>query len=136
MKDCVIEIYVRENSEEKSLLYKTRGYRRDVFVKVREKFYRITVVSYTYLKQLLQNQYRLDKLYYPEANLIIVKSVTAKNIVATVLKQVELHYFDTLMACQVQNGTVMYPLDAQTKADYAEQKWPICVPVTQLIRLY
>lgn len=77
MTDHTIEIYVRDNSEENDLLCKTRGYRRDVFVKIGEQFYQMTVFSYAYLKQFLQNQYRLEKVYCLEANLLVVESVTA-----------------------------------------------------------
>lgn len=136
MTDHTIEIHVRDNSEENDLLCKTRGYRRDVFVKIGEQFYQMTVFSYAYLKQFLQNQYRLETVYCLEANLLVVESVTAENIVATVLKQAELHYFDALKACQIENGTIIYPLDAQTKAEYLARNWETSIPVDRLIRLY
>ena len=36
-----IEIYAEDNSSTKNLLYKTRGYRRDIYVKIQDKFYKI-----------------------------------------------------------------------------------------------
>ena len=85
-----IEIYLEDNSKTKNLLYKNRWYRRDVYVKIQDRFYKMNVFSFTYLKQFLKNQYELEKIYSMEANLLIVKSLSIKEINATILKETQI----------------------------------------------
>ena len=131
-----IEIYVKDNSQEKNLLCKARGYRRDIFVKVNENFYKMNVFSFTYLKQYLQNQYELEKVYCIEPNLLIVRSVSKKNIIDTILKQAQNFYFDEIKKCKVANGLILFPLDDNTRKIYLTNKWPISIPIDELVRLY
>ena len=50
----------------------------------------MNVFSFTYLKQFLKNQYELEKIYSMEANLLIVKSLSIKEINATILKETQI----------------------------------------------
>ena len=131
-----IEIYVEDNSKTKNLLYKTRGYRRDIYVKLQDRFYKMNVFSFTYLKQFLKNQYELEKIYSIEANLLIVKSLSIKEIIATILKEAQNHYFDELKECQVKDGEIMYSLDEETKNSYKEENWALSIPINKLNRIY
>ena len=131
-----IEIYVEDNSKTKDLLYKTRGYRRDIYVKLQDRFYKMNVFSFTYLKQFLKNQYEFEKIYCIEANLLIVKSLSIKEIIATILKEAQNYYFDELKECQVKDGEIVYSLDEKTKNSYKEENWALSFPINKLNRIY
>lgn len=131
-----VEIYVEDNTEITNLLYKTKGYRRDVYVKYNNKFYKMTVFSFTCLKQHLKNQYELLGTYRLEPNSIIVKNVSMKNIVPTILDEAKYHYFDRRKECEIIDGEIMYPLDEATKMSFKESNWPISFPINKLIKIY
>lgn len=131
-----IEIYMEDNSKTKNLLYKNRGYRRDIYVKIQDRFYKMNVFSFTYLKQFLKNQYELEKTYSMEVNLLIVKSLSIKEIIATILNETQNHYFDKLKECQIKDGEIVYSLDDETKNSYKEENWALSFPINKLNRIY
>lgn len=135
-ESLTIEIYVEDNTQDKNLLCKTRGFRRDVFVKINNMFYKMSIFSYQYLKQYLQNQYTLDKTYCIESNLSIVRSLTTKNIIASILKQAQNHYFDGIKECIIKDGKILYPLDNLSYDGFVEQNWATSVSIDKLSRLY
>ena len=132
----LIEIYAEDDSKTKNLLYKTRGYRRDIYVKLQDKFYKMNVFSFTYLKQFLQNQYKLNKIYNIGANLLIVKTLSKNEIVATILKEAQNHYFEELKECQLKDGEIIYALDIETKITYQKENLPQSFPISKLKRIY
>lgn len=127
------EVYIAEDTESRNLECKARGYRRDVFVKYKEKFYKMTVFSLISLNQNLKNSYELQKFYFIESNLLVVKKVVKSDIINAVLNQARLNYFDYLRECEVIDGEIMYPLDELTKKTTI---FPISISIKNLIRIY
>ena len=135
-KHIQTEIYVEDNSDTTNLSYRSRGYRRDLYVKHNDKYYKMTVFSYTCLKQQLENQYKLLGRYSLETNLIIVKTLNMEKIVNTILEEAKHHYFDRIKECQVIDGEIIYPLDEATIKCYKEANWPTSFPINKLSRIY
>ncbi len=132
-----IEIFIENNSDEyNDLVENGKEYRKDVYVKYQNKYFKMNVYSSRCLIQSINNRYELEKVYFIDNNLLIVKRVNKKDIINTVIKYAEKNYFDQLKECQVMNNEIMYPLDEVTIQSYKETNWPISIQVDKLVKIY
>jgi len=131
-----IEIYIQDDTFEYTLITRTRGYRFDVYVKYKNKFFRMYVSSRQTFEQLLKINYNNNGFYDSESNLLIVKKVTKENIIQAILKNAELNYFDKIKEWEVIENEIMYPLNEETIASHKKLNLPISIKIDKLIEIY
>ena len=125
-----IEIYVEDDSENANLLYKNKGERKDVYIKHQNKYFKMTVISFTALKKKLNKQFDSKKLYLIDANLIVVKDFTLEEIIFTTLELAKWCYFVDLKECEIKNGNILY-YSSDTEDDTI-----FSFPISELKRIY
>ena len=126
-----IEIYVEDNSEKANLLYKNKGERKDVYIKHQNKYFKMTVISFTALKKKLNKQFDSKKLYIIDANLIVVNKLTIEEIIFNVLELFDKHiFFIKLKECEIKDGNILY-YSSDTEDDTI-----FSFPISELKRIY
>jgi len=131
-----IEIYVEHDSNEDNLLFKQKGYRSDVYVKTKNKFFKMEVFKHNVFFDILKEQYDKLGFFISIPSFLIVKKVTKEDIIHTALKNAELNYFDKIKECEVIGDEIMYPLDEETVKKNKESNLHISVKINKLIEIY
>ncbi len=131
-----IEIYVTDDSEIDNAYWRMKGFRRDIYVKYNNKYYKMQAIEFTVFKADLYDNYERLQIYLYLTHLLIVSKLKKRNIIATILEQAKYHYFDMLKECEVKNGEILYLFSETVKKCYLEENWSISCPISKLIRIY
>jgi len=105
MKD--ISIYFSEDTEVSEYEAINKGYRIDVYVKVRENIFNVSVYTLTRLQQDFQHECEEYGYYHGEPNLILVREANRNEIICTINVLFRQKYFERIMPLECLNVSEM-----------------------------
>ncbi|MBI3511837.1 MAG: hypothetical protein HY064_14340 [Bacteroidetes bacterium] len=103
----VFEIFLKDDDERSEYESLNKGFRNDVYIKVDNKYYNVSVYNIVRLQQDFEEESNSSGYYSMEANLILVNEVTKPEIVFTIQKLVDEKYFHKLKPIDSSNIIVL-----------------------------
>ena len=91
-----LEIYCLNISELDECESVSRGYRSDIFVKIKNDFFRLHVYDITRLKQDFDTEISIYGYFGIEPNIILVSKVNFKHITKTIVNLYKQKYFEEI----------------------------------------
>lgn len=91
-----MKILYENNTELAEYEALSKGYRKDVIVKIGSRKYRVYIITMIRLKQDYDEEMRTAGYYTSEPNTILVDSMEKEEIERTLLKMYQSKYFDRL----------------------------------------
>ncbi|MCL2401093.1 MAG: hypothetical protein FWC90_00475 [Oscillospiraceae bacterium] len=92
-----VEIFFTEDSDLSEYEAINKGYRLDVFVKIHQNIYRVSVYTILRLQQDFETEVMEDIGFYrPDPNLVLVKNSNKDEIIRTINWLVKQEYFSHL----------------------------------------
>jgi len=91
-----IEIFFEEDSDWSELESANKGYRLDVYVKIRQNTYHMSVYTIVRLQQDFETEMTEEGFYLPDPNIVLVENSNKLEIISTINWLVELGYFTHL----------------------------------------
>ncbi|NLW46988.1 MAG: hypothetical protein GXY86_06595 [Firmicutes bacterium] len=91
-----LEVFVLDNSELAEFEAINKGYRNDVYIRKDGKYYQVNVYHILRLQQDFQSEIEDYGYYAIDPNLILVKEVSNKEIIQTIIFLNRQMYFDEI----------------------------------------
>lgn len=96
MGNLNLDIYFSEDSEVAEYEALSKGYRIDVYVKIDENVFNLSVYTLIRLQQDFDTECETYGFYTPDPNIIFVKEVKKNEIITTVNRLFEQKFFEKL----------------------------------------
>lgn len=91
-----IEIILLDTSELAEYEAVSKGYRKDVFVKIDEVYYNLNVYDMVRLKQDFDSEIEIYGYYSSEPNIVLTTDASFQTITQTIIKLYQNGYFQSL----------------------------------------
>ncbi|MCL2200732.1 MAG: hypothetical protein FWB75_02110 [Oscillospiraceae bacterium] len=92
-----VEIFFAEDSEWSEFEAVNKGYRLDVYVKIHQNIYKVSVYSMARLQQDFETEVLDSGFYLPDPNLVLVKDSCTREIIETINWLDKQGYFACMM---------------------------------------
>lgn len=131
-----MNIYVEDNSkniQDESFL---KNYRNDVYVKIDNKFYNVSIITINRLKDEVKETFKNESVYCTPNNLVIVKEVTNDCIIESIKGLYAKNYFIGCKECQIIDNSIVYNLSEEEKKVYEKNSFDITFPINKLEQIF
>ena len=91
-----IEIFFSEDSERSEYEATSKGYRSDVYAKVRNKIYKLNIFTLLRLGQEFEYAMEKEGNYYLDPNIVLVRETNKNEIINTINNLFEQNYFEKI----------------------------------------
>ena len=131
-----MNIYVEDNSKNMQDESFQKNYRNDVYVKIDNKFYNVSIITINRLKDEVKETFKNESVYCTPNNLIIVKEVTNDCIIDSIKVLYHKNYFSGCKECEVDNNQIIYNLSEEVKKVYKNNNFDISFPINKLEQIF
>ena len=131
-----MNIYVEDNSkniQDESFL---KNYRNDVYVKINNKFYNLSIITINRLKDEVKETFKNESVYCTPNNLVIVKEVTNDCIIESIKSLYTKNYLVGCKECEIIDNNIVYNLSEEVKKVYEKNSFDITFPINKLKQIF
>ena len=131
-----MNIYVEDNSKNMQDESFQKNYRNDVYVKIDNKFYNVSIITINRLKDEVKETFKNESVYCTPNNLVIVKEVTNDCIIESIKSLYAKNYFIGCKECEIIDNNIVYNLSEEVKKVYEKNSFDITFPINKLERIF
>ena len=131
-----MNIYVEDNSKNMKDESFQKNYRYDVYVKIENNFYNLSIITIARLKEEVEESFEDGIVFCTPNNLIIVKEVTNDCIIDSIKVLYHKNYFSGCKECEVDNNQIIYNLSEEVKKVYKNNNFDISFPINKLEQIF
>ena len=131
-----MNIYVEDNSKNMQDESFQKNYRNDVYVKIDNKFYNVSIITINRLKDEVKETFKNESVYCTPNNLVIVKEVTNDCIVESIKSLCAKNYFIGCKECEIIDNSIVYNLSEEEKKVYKKNSFDITFPINKLEQIF
>lgn len=131
-----MNIYVEDNSKNMKDESFQKNYRNDVYVKIENNFYNLSIITIARLKEEVEESFEDGIVFCTPNNLIIVKEVTNDCIIDSIKVLYHKNYFSGCKECEVDNNQIIYNLSEEVKKVYKNNNFDISFPINKLEQIF
>lgn len=127
-----MNIYVEDNSKNMKDESFQKNYRNDVYVKIDNNFYNLSIITIARLKQDVEESFENEIVFCTPNNVIIVKEVTNDCIIDSIKALYKKNYFFGCKECVIKDNNIIYNLSEEVKKVYKKNDFDISFPINKL----
>lgn len=127
-----MNIYVEDNSKNMQDESLQKNYRNDVYVKIDNKFYNLSIITIARLKEEVEESFENEIVFCTPNNVIIVKEVTNDCIIDSIKVLYHKNYFSGCKECEINDKNIVYNLSEAVKKVYKKNNFDISFPINKL----
>ncbi len=127
-----MNIYVEDNSKNMQDESFQKNYRNDVYVKIDNNFYNLSIITIARLKQEVEESFENEIVFCTPNNVIIVKEVTNDCIIDSIKVLYKKNYFFGCKECVINDNNIIYNLSEEVKKVYKKNNFDIFFPINKL----
>lgn len=131
-----MNIYVEDNSKNMQDESFQKNYRNDVYVKIDNKFYNVSIITINRLKDEVKETFKNESVYCTPNNLVIVKEVTNDCIIDSIKILFKKNYFSGCKECEIIDNNIVYNLSEEVKRVYKKNSFDITFPINKLKQIF
>lgn len=131
-----MNIYVEDNSKNMQDESFQKNYRNDVYVKIYNKFYNVSIITINRLKDEVKETFKNESVYCTPNNLVIVKEVTNDCIIESIKSLYAKNYFSGCKECEIIDNSIVYNLSEEEKKVYEKNSFDITFPINKLEQIF
>ncbi len=131
-----MNIYVEDNSKNMQDESFQKNYRNDVYVKIDNKFYNVSIITINRLKDEVKETFKNESVYCTPNNLVIVKEVTNDCIIESIKSLYAKNYFFGCKECEIIDNSIVYNLSEEEKKVYEKNSFDITFPINKLEQIF
>ena len=131
-----MNIYVEDNSKNMQDESFQKNYRNDVYVKIDNKFYNVSIITINRLKDEVKETFKNESFYFTPNNLVIVKEVTNDCIIESIKSLYAKNYFVGCKECEIIDNSIVYNLSKEEKKVYEKNSFDITFPINKLEQIF
>lgn len=131
-----MNIYVEDNSKNMQDESFQKNYRNDVYVKIDNKFYNVSIITINRLKDEVKETFKNESVYCTPNNLVIVKEVTNDCIIESIKSLYAKNYFIGCKECEIIDNSIVYNLSEEEKKVYEKNSFDITFPINKLEQIF
>lgn len=131
-----MNIYVEDNSKNMQDESFQKNYRNDVYVKIDNKFYNLSIITINRLKDEVKETLKNESVYCTPNNLVIVKEVTNDCIIESIKSLYAKNYFVGCKECEIIDNNIVYNLSEEEKKVYEKNSFDITFPINKLEQIF
>ena len=131
-----MNIYVEDNSKNMQDESFQKNYRNDVYVKINNKFYNVSIITINRLKDEVKETFKNESVYCTPNNLVIVKEVTKDSIIESIKSLYAKNYFIGCKECEIIDNNIVYNLSEEVKKVYEKNSFDITFPINKLKQIF
>lgn len=131
-----MNIYVEDNSKNMQDEAFQKNYRNDVYVKIENNFYNLSIIIIARLKEEVEGFFENEIVFCTPNNVIIVKEVTNDCIIDTLKVLYHKNYFLGCKKCEINDNHIIYNLSEEAKKVYKKNNFDISFPIKNLERIF
>ena len=120
-----MNIYVEDNSKNMKDESFQKNYRNDVYVKIDNNFYNLSIITIARLKEEVEESFENEIVFCMPNNLIIVKEVTNDCIIDSIKVLYHKNYFSGCKECEINDNKIIYNLSEEVKKVYKKNNFDI-----------
>ena len=126
-----MNIYVEDNSKNMQDESFLKNYRNDVYVKIDNNFYNLSIITINRLKDEVKETFKNESVYRTPNNLVIVKKVTNDCIIDSIKILFKKNYFSGCKECEIIDNNIVYNLSEEVKRVYKKNSFDITFPINK-----
>lgn len=131
-----MNIYVEDNSKNMKDESFQKNYRNDVYVKIDNNFYNLSIITIARLKEEVEESFENEIVFCMPNNLIIVKEVTNDCIIDSIKVLYHKNYFSGCKECEINDNKIIYNLSEEVKKMYKKNNFDISFPINKLEQIF
>ena len=131
-----MNIYVEDNSKNMQDESFQKNYRNDVYVKIDNKFYNVSIITINRLKDEVKETFKNESVYCTPNNLVIVKEVTNDCIIENIKSLYAKNYFVGCKECEIIDNSIVYNLSEEEKKVYEKNSFDITFQINKLEQIF
>ena len=131
-----MNIYVEDNSKNMQEESFQKNYRNDVYVKIDNKFYNVSIITINRLKDEVKETFKNESVYCTPNNLVIVKEVTNDCIIESIKSLYTKNYLVGCKECEIIDNSIVYNLSEEEKKVYEKNSFDITFPINKLKQIF
>lgn len=131
-----MNIYVEDNSKNMKDESFQKNYRNDVYVKIDNNFYNLSIITIARLKEEVEESFENEIVFCMPNNLIIVKEVTNDCIIDSIKVLYHKNYFSGCKECEINDNKIIYNLSEEVKKVYKKNNFNISFPINKLEQIF
>ena len=131
-----MNIYVEDNSKNMKDESFQKNYRNDVYVKIDNNFYNLSIITIARLKEEVEESFENEIVFCMPNNLIIVKEVTNDCIIDSIKVLYNKNYFSGCKECEINDNKIIYNLSEEVKKVYKKNNFDISFPINKLEQIF
>ena len=131
-----MNIYVEDNSKNMKDESFQKNYRNDVYVKIDNTFYNLSIITIARLKEEVEESFENEIVFCMPNNLIIVKEVTNDCIIDSIKVLYHKNYFSGCKECEINDNKIIYNLSEEVKEVYKKNNFDISFPINKLEQIF
>ena len=131
-----MNIYVEDNSKNMQDESFQKNYRNDVYVKIDNMFYNVSIITINRLKDEVKETFKNESVYCTPNNLVIVKEVTNDCIIESIKSLYAKNYFIGCKECEIIDNSIVYNLSEEEKKVYEKNSFDITFPINKLEQIF
>ena len=131
-----MNIYVEDNSKNMKDESFQKNYRNDVYVKIDNNFYNLSIITIARLKDEVEESFEDGIVFCTPNNLIIVKEVTNDCIIESIKSLYAKNYFVGCKECEIIDNNIVYNLSEEVKKVYKNNNFDISFPINKLEQIF
>lgn len=131
-----MNIYVEDNSKNMKDESFQKNYRNDVYVKIDNNFYNLSIITIARLKEEVEESFENKIVFCMPNNLIIVKEVTNDCIIDSIKVLYHKNYFSGCKECEINDNKIIYNLSEEVKKVYKKNNFDISFPINKLEQIF
>lgn len=127
-----MNIYVEDNSKNMQDESFLKNYRNDVYVKIDNKFYNLSIITINRLKDEVKETFKNESVYCTPNNLVIIKEVTNDCIINSIKILFKKNYFSRCKECEIIDNNIVYNLSEEVKKVYTKNSFELTFAIDKL----
>ena len=131
-----MNIYVEDNSKNMQDESFLKNYRNDVYVKIDNNFYNLSIITINRLKDEVKETFKNESVYCTPNNLVIVEEVTNDCIIDSIKILFKKNYFSGCKECEIIDNNIVYNLSEEVKRVYKKNSFDITFPINKLEQIF
>lgn len=131
-----MNIYVEDNSKNMKDESFQKNYRNDVYVRIDNNFYNLSIITIARLKEEVEESFENEIVFCMPNNLIIVKEVTNDCIIDSIKVLYHKNYFSGCKECEINDNKIIYNLSEEVKKVYKKNNFDISFPINKLEQIF
>ena len=113
-----------------------KNYRNDVYVKIDNKFYNVSIITINRLKDEVKETFKNESVYCTPNNLVIVKEVTNDCIIESIKSLYTKNYLVGCKECEIIDNSIVYNLSEEEKKVYEKNSFDITFQINKLEQIF